>query len=305
MADISLDETGNWYDGVAGDNTDRAEALSKFDSADAFFESHNALAEAGDKDWRTEMAGDDDKFKSQLERYSTPTDFGNAFREQRATISAGNLLKPLAEDASDEDIKAFREAQGIPLESSGYMENLPEGLVLGEDDKEIFADFASSLHDANAPPEIAHKALEWYNGFAQQTQDAEAAMDASQREETTEQLRSDWGTDYQANMNLVTAFLENTFGAEAKAQILDGRYKDGRAFLNDTKILQGLADAQRRLDPITQIIKGGGDPQQTLNDEISEIEKLMRDDRPAYNKDEAKQARLRELYDIRSAHKAA
>jgi len=45
------------------------------------------------------------------------------------------------------------------------------------------------------------------------------------------------------------------------------------------------------------------DPQQTVEDEIGQIEKVMREDRRAYNADEKMQARLRELYDIRLRHK--
>ena len=42
-----------------------------------------------------------------------------------------------------------------------------------------------------------------------------------------------------------------------------------------------------------------GDPLKGVVGEIQEIEKFMREKRSQYNKDEEKQARLRELYEIR------
>ena len=43
-------------------------------------------------------------------------------------------------------------------------------------------------------------------------------------------------------------------------------------------------------------------PVETLEDEIASIEKVMRDDRAAYNKDQKMQDRLVELYQIRIDH---
>jgi len=305
MADTPLNDDGAWYDSIAPEgeeNIAARESLANFDNAGAYLEHVNTLE---NKNWRDDFAGDDDKFKSTLERFSTPADFAAAYREGQATISSGQLAKPLAEDAGEDDVKAYREANGIPLESHGYLENLPEGLVVGENDAPIAEIFMEALHTTNAPPAVAHALLAKYNEFAQESQDAQADLDSEQSAEATAELRTTWGADYKANINMVGAFMASTFGAEAKAQFENGRFQDGRAFLNDPKILQGIADVQRRLDPLTQVVEPGGDPAQTMNDEIAEIEKFMRTDRPAYNKDETMQARLRELYDIRTKHKAA
>ena len=75
--------------------------------------------------------------------------------------------------------------------------------------------------------------------------------------------------------------------------------------MNIPGVLQGLAEISRKLNPVNQLVpKTGGTAQQTLEDEITDIEKFMRDDRKAYNKDERAQARLRDLYQIRLDHEA-
>lgn len=301
--DNALNTDDSWKETLAGDDTTRMEALSGYSSPDELF---NSLAEAQNFDWRSAAAGDDDKFKSQLERFESLGSFANSFREAQQKISSGQLQDKLPADATEEQITAYRQQHGIPLESNGYTENLPDGLVLGEEDKEIFGSFAEALHEVNAPPEIAHKAIEWYNSFAEQQQDQLAEMDHEQHQETEDTLRQEWGGDYRQNINVVGAMIEKTFGEEGKNILLNARGQDGRAIMNNPEVLVGLAELARGImHPMSMPGQGNADPQQTVDAEIQEIENVMREDRQRYNKDEAMQARLRQLYDIRAKHQAA
>ncbi len=289
----------DWFKDMVDDKTppERVEFLKSFDTQDALIDS---AQKAQNANWRDPFAGDDDKFKSELERFDKPADMGKAYREARATISSGNLKQSPDANSTPEDIAAFRSANGIPAEAKGYLENLPEGLVLGEDDKEIFESFAGAMHEMNVEPAVMHKVIDWYNGFAEDQQDTMAEMDNTHHQETEDSLRQEWGTDYRANINLVGALIEGTFSEENASAILNARDGDGRAIMNIPGVLQGLAEISRKLNPINQLApQTGRTADQTLEDEIADIEKFMKDDRKAYNKDERKQARLRELYQIR------
>lgn len=302
VIDNALNTDDSWKETLAGDDTTRMEALSGFQSPDDLF---NNLAQAQNFDWRAEAAGEDDKFKSQLERFDSLGSFANSFREAQQKISSGQLKDPLPDNATDEQIKHYREANGIPLEASGYTENLPDGLVLGEEDKEIFSSFAEALHSVNAPPEIAHKAIEWYNGFAEQQQDAMAEIDHEHHMETEDFLRQEWGTDYRTNINVIGAMLEKDMGEDVRTAFMNARAPDGRALMNIPGMMEWLAGkARAEMHPMS-MPNQTNDPRQTVDDEIAEIEKVMREDRQAYNKDEKMQARLRQLYDIRAKHQAA
>ena len=115
----------------------------------------------------------------------------------------------------------------------------------------------------------------------------------------------DWGTDYRANINLIGSLIETTFSEENASAILKSRDADGRALMNIPGVLEGLASISRKINPVGQLAPStGGTPQETLEGEIANLEKFMRDDRKAYNKDEKSQARLRELYQIRIDHEA-
>jgi hypothetical protein len=299
---ITDDGTPTWQESLAGDNLERLEALNKFESPDNFFEHYDGMV---NHNWRDDFAGDDDKFKSTLERFSTPADMGTAFREAQGKIRSGQFRDAPGPDASEDDVKAYREANGIPLEAAGYMDDLPDGLVVGEEDREIMSDFMGVLHQMNVAPEVGHAVINWYNEFAEGQQDALAETDARDHQATEDQLRESWGGDYRANINLIGALIESTFGAEHKEVILNARDPDGTAIMNIPGVLEGLAELSRKVNPIAQIESQGGDPSQTLNDEIAELEKYMKDDRKAYNADEPAQARLRQLYDIRLKHEAA
>jgi hypothetical protein len=293
---ITQDGEGHWAESLVGDNTERLEALKSFESPDDFFKSYD---EVSNKDWRKEIAGDDDKFLSTLQRFNAPTDFGNSFREAQQTIRSGQLQKALGEDATAEDIQAYREAKGIPDAPEGYLEKLPDGLVLGEDDMPIASVFMEALHSVNAEPTVAHALISKYNEFAEQQQDAQAEMDSEQAALANDELRNEWGTDYRANMNAITNFMNATFGEEAREQLLSGRFADGRAFMNDPKVLQSFAALARQMNPANELYSGGAEPLQAMNEEIAELEKFMREHRTEYNNDVTKQERLRTLYDIR------
>ena len=298
MTDPTIDNPidGNWYDTMAGEDAGRIEVLSQFETPEAFYTNHQEMANAN---WRTPFIaeGDDGKY---MERFDSPAAFGKAFNEAQTTIRSGKIKADLPEGATDEDVKVYREANGIPLEPVGYYENMPEGLVLGDDDKAIADTFMGALHSVNADPKAAHALLGAYNDFAEAEQEAQAAADSTQSQEATDSLRTTWGADYRANINAVETFLTNTFGAEAKEQLMNGRFGDGRGFMNDPKILEGLASVQRQLDPLVPLIHDGNETAETsMNEEIAAIEKVMKEKRWEYNKDENMQARYRDLIDMR------
>ena len=305
-----LDDQGNaitahWYDDLAGEDEGRQESLGKFDSFDAFYEDYNTTKNA---DWRDGVAGDDDKFKSTLTRFADQGAFGIAFREAQQKIRSGQLRPELAEDATEDQIKEYRETNNIPLEATGYLDDLPDGLIVGEDDKDLMVDFMGALHGANAEPKIAHAAIKWYNDFEESQQDAIVELDATQSREATDALRDaedGWGNDYRTNMNLIKSLLSGYMGEEATEQLTNGRYQDGRGFFNDVNVLKGLATLARKVNDVAPLIEQDTAALKGLHDRIDEIEKYQKEHRTKYFKNEDMQKELRELYDVRSKSEKA
>lgn len=298
---LMSDEGGSWKEALAGDDETVLEQLNGYESPQKFLEEFNNLK---GQDWRKGVAGEDDKFLSQLERFKSPAEFGNAFREAQQKIRSGQF-KELPDPKDEQSVKAYREQHGIPSEPAGYLQNLPDGLVVGEEDKEVMMDFLTSLHGVNADPKIAQAAIAWYNDFAEKAQDNLATADHSHHQETEDFLRREWGADYRPNVNMIGAMIEKNFGGEVKDALLNARDPAGRAIMNIPGVMEGFATLARATMHPMSFPGQTGDPQQTVEDEISQIEKVMKEDRTSYNKDEKMQARLRELYDIRLRHKRA
>ena len=109
-------------------------------------------------------------------------------------------------------------------------------------------------------------------------------------------------------MNLINALLDNTFGEEAREQLLNGRYADRRGFMNDTNVLKGLAKIARQLNDVAPIVEGDPSKLASMHDRIAEIEGMMGNRNSEYYKGpqaDALQKELRELYDLRSKHEQA
>jgi len=75
--------------------------------------------------------------------------------------------------------------------------------------------------------------------------------------------------------------------------------------VNHPDMARWLAMNARTINPVATVVPGAGaNIAGAIDDEITSIEKMMRTDRQAYNKDEKMQARLRELYGARERAKA-
>lgn len=250
-------------------------------------------AEWGD-DWRTKLAGE--KADKQLERMASPKDVYNAWKALQTRLSSGELKAALPKDAKPEDIAKWRAENGIPEKHTDY--KMPEGMAIGEADKPMIDLFLQDMHGKNASPEVVQAAVQSYYKIQEANAARLAEADVAHKAEMEDTLRAEWGGEYRGNVNAIKGMLESAPGGIAD-KILSARMGDGRAIANDPAVLAWLASTAREINPVATVVPAGGDQMGAITDEIASIEKLMREDRNAYNKDEKKQARLRELYTAR------
>lgn len=257
-----------------------------------------------DFDWRKAASGNDEKLAGVLGRYTDIGAFGKAFAEAQNKIRSGELAKPLPADASPEQAAEWRKANGIPEKPEGYFEKLPGGLVIGKEDQKIFGEFAAEMHKLNVAPPVMHEIVKWYYDLADRETSSVGEADKRQAAEATAALKEAWGGDYRGNLNLVTSFLDG-MGKELKAQFLDATLPDGRRLFNSPDIVKWFAVQARELNPAGALIPPGGENQmQSLDTEIASIEKVMREKRSEYNRDEKMQQRYRDLLGAREKLKS-
>ncbi len=248
----------------------------------------------GDENWRTPFAGGDDKQATQLERFTTAADFGKAYFGLQARVSAGDVLKPLPDDATDDDLKAFREQQGIPLEAKAYLDDLPEGLVIGEDDMPFMVDMVEKTYDLNMSKPQMHGLIKWYNDFTESADAARHDNDETLRVASEDEFRDEWGSEYRKNVNLINSLIEGQFGMDAES-FLSARTKEGTLLLADAGVLRGLINMSREINPGGELVENNENIMQSMEEELSGLKKLMREDRKAWNDSPEKAERFQIL----------
>ena len=251
-------------------------------------------ADSWGDNWRQTYANGDAKLQARLERYASPKAVVDALLEAQRKISAGEVRKPLAADAPPEAVAQWREDNGIPQKPEGYFENMPNGVVLGDEDKALFGQFAERMHAKHMPAELMHEVVGWYHDFVDEQATARAERANVSRDQARDVLRDEWGTDFKANLNAVEAFV-----APVKDDLLAATMPDGTPLLNSPKLMSWLANQAREVNPIVTLVPNHQNPTQGIEQEIAQIERTMRTDRNAYNKDEKMQARYRQLLGAR------
>jgi hypothetical protein len=232
-------------------------------------------------DWREKLAldfpeGDErNKTLTMLQRLNDPTALAKKIREQDKLISSGAHRKAPGADATPEQLAAYRAEIGVPNEPKGYLDKLPEGLVIGDDDAPLVDLFLNKMHAENAPPAHVNAALAAYYELQEVAQENFITEQTANKERVVDSLRGKWGSDYRANMNGIKNISDGFFG-EASSLFQEAMLPDGTPLMNHQGILEGLSALARELNPGAAIIPaGGGNVQQGVDAEIAKIEESM------------------------------
>lgn len=250
-------------------------------------------------DWRVRASGGDEKLLGYLARVPSEKALVETLKRYNDDMKAGKFLKPLSDNPTDEEIAAHRKATGVPEAADGYLQSLPDGLVVGDDDKPFVEKFLTNMHASNAPPAMVNAALETYYSIVEEQVAAQAEAEHAAQQAGVEDLRTEWGPDYRRNLNAMHAHLDTLPEAVANA-FRFGKGADGLPLGYNPAVLKWLAAQALEANPLSTVVPGAGANQAgAIADEIAKIETAMRTDRSAYNRDEKMQARYRELIGAR------
>src|SRR5258708_4539766 len=96
--------------------------------------------------WREDLAGGDKAFRKTLDRFDSPAALAKAYKELTSRLSSGDLkaTKPPPDNATPEQLAAWRAEQGLPQSATAYVDGLQlgDGTVTGEAEKALLASFA-------------------------------------------------------------------------------------------------------------------------------------------------------------------
>lgn len=252
------------------------------------------------ENWRETYAGEDAKKLKLLQRYQSPTAALDALFAAQQKIRSGEVVTPPPENATPEQLSTWRKENGLPVEPKDYFANLPQGLVIGEQDMPIYESFAAEvLQKHNLPPAVAADLVTWYNKFNDENEAAQVERDFATRQQFEDELRNDWGPEYRANANIAKAVVQLA-PPEVGQALMGARLPDGTPLGNHPGVMKWLTQIGREINPAGTILPGGaGSSAKNVETEIAELETFMKTNRPAWMADKGKNDRLLELYAAR------
>ena len=229
-------------------------------------------------DWRTSMAGDDEKALKKLERFSDQPAMLKAYLALENKLHSGEYVRKLADDATDEEKAAWRTEVGVPEESKGYIENLelPDGVVLGEQDAPIAESFAEHAHKNDWAPKQFNEAMTWYYAHQEKMAADQDDKDAAYHQTSDDALRADWeGADYRRNLAAISNLMA-TWPDGLKESVLAARTPDGTLLGDSPEFSKTMAELAVKINPAATLIPANSaDPAKGVEGRLAEIKGWM------------------------------
>ena len=245
---------------------------------------------------RETLAGGDEKLLTELSRYKSVEAISKMVREARQ--AARNAGKPveLSDKSTPEEVKAFREAYGIPDDPAAYPGDFRADFQPTDADKAILGDFKSFMHEKNVPPKAAEAALEWYQDYATaQVQELNANL-AKVAKETQSALRAEWGGEYDGNIGAAGELMKTHLGDDGFKSMMDMRLMDGSRLQDNAAFVKMMAQIGADYYGSNAIFKGDIEAtSKTLEEQKTELLQLRVND-PTKFKSPAVQEKLSGIY---------
>jgi hypothetical protein len=242
------------------------------------------------------LAGGDEGLLKALERYKSKEAISKAFREART--AAKNASKPLrlTDKATEDEVKAYREAVGIPEDAKDYPVDFREDYEASDADKEILGEFRAAMHERNVDPKAAAAALEWYQDFSQAQQQALDGNLAAVAKKTQAELRAEWGGEFDGNIGAVRELMTSHLGKDGFDRMMGMRLMDGSRLQDDPAFVKMMAQISTDYYGSNAIYNGDIETtSKTVQERIDELMKLRTSNEEEYFGDKV-QAELSKLY---------
>jgi hypothetical protein len=232
--------------------------------------------------WREDLAGDDKAFRKTLDRFDSPAALAKAYKELTVRLSSGDLkaTKPPPDNATPEQLAAWRAEQGLPQSAAAYVDGLQlgDGTVTGEAEKAFLASFADEALKGRWTADQYNRAVRWYFDARDRLAAQRDHADAAFKHEASAGLMREWGHDYAANRNAIAQFFDRSFPENFTEALLTARLPDGRVLANHPIFNKAILEVAKSINPSGAMLPnaaGGG--LSGVESRIAEIEgKYMR-----------------------------
>lgn len=242
--------------------------------------------------WRELMAGDDKEALKQLARYQAPPGLWKKVRNLEKVVSSSAPKKP-GDDATPEEITEWRGKVGLAETPEKLLEavKLPDGRVIGDDDKPIVDSFVKTVWQDSTPAQVS-KALGWYYDHLEERKAAELEADEAYHVENRKALKEEWGPgEYKRN---IEGHLKGFFADAPDGlwdRVFSARDAVGRKLGDNPDLVKFLVAKAAELNP-QATITSGGEGGGSIASRRAEIRKMMLDNPSEYYKPEIQREEL-------------
>ena len=215
------------------------------------------------EDWRNRFADNEEIAQSKvLDNVKNFDDLVGQFVNGQKVIGqkTEGMVKIPGEDASEEDVKAFREAMGVPEKPNDYEIGRPEDIPEDRYDVEMEKKFRGIFHELNLPKQTAETLHGRYNELQKARMEAMEQAEQKQIEDTEKALKKEWGGDHAANMETAKRAYAK-LGLEELAQIT--------GMGDDARFLKAVFDLGQKISEDGHIKGDGGGKEKTDDGEIT------------------------------------
>lgn len=254
------------------------------------------------EDWREQLisglgiedAAEVKKMMNQLQRVSDIKTFAKNYFSAQEKIRSGQIETGLPENATDEQVAAYREANGIPMSHRDYQLDFDEGLMLSEEDVRILDPVLQVAHQNNVPTSAVNDMVNAQLKARMAEEERMLQQDGLDQQVWTEQMKEVWGTDYSRNFNILQNTV-NQMPESIREPLINARMGNGKALFNSPEFSMFLADLAMKANPSATVVPNSNNPTRAIEDRIAELEGRMGSD-DTWFKDKNAQHELQELY---------
>lgn len=214
----------------------------------------------------------------------------DALFEARGKLSERFQSSALPDDASEEQVSEWRQANDVPATAADYK---LEGVELAEVDRAELAPKFEAYHNMN----LSNKQVSTLVAADQAQEAREMEMLQAQHnldmQETTKILKSEWKGDYEPNINLIKGLFASALPGEMLDAFFTARMGTGKALFNSPEVMNAFADMARKINPAATLVPNVANPRQSIEGRIAELQKKMSE--PGWHKDTAANQELDQL----------
>lgn len=227
--------------------------------------------------WKDEIAGEDKKLRSKIDRYKTPEDMAKALDAAQSLISSTRATPELPANASEDEVAKYRETYGVPATAKDY----DLGVEIPEDYKAGIDQFLEISHQNNRSNTEVKKSISDYLKFEEIRSRQLVEQIQATKEESEKQLKDNWGALYETHKSTIEGFFTKTFGEEAEF-VKNAYLSDGTRLGDNAKVLAQLLDISKNTTGAATIISNN-----IIQDHSSVSKRLKELDEMATNRGSA------------------